>query len=328
MIWLTWRQFRGQAVTALITLAAFTAFLIYLGLRIRHTYDINTGCTGCTTEAAVEAMDNSYADVLQLTGFLVVLLPAVLGAFWGAPLIARELENGTHRLVWNQSVTRTRWLATKLTIVTLAGVALVGALSLLITWAASPYDKLIDSRFEPFLFPTRNIVPLGYAAFAVLAGAAIGLLTRRTVLAMAITLGVFVALQILMPTLIRPHLLTPVTEAVAFSAAGAGGLGVNQSGAVSVHEYAVPGAWVLTPDGRLYDAAGQPATRAEIQDCMRGEGPDKDFACLETKKLHLTLVYHPADRYWTFQWLEVAIYLALALLLAGYAFWRIPRGLS
>jgi hypothetical protein len=52
------------------------------------------------------------------------------------------------------------------------------------------------------------------------------------------------------------------------------------------------------------------------------------MACLEAQKLHLSLSYQPADRYRTFQWLEFAAYLVLAGLLAGFAFWRIPRWLS
>lgn len=330
MIWLTWRQFRVQALTGLIALVALAAYLIFLGLRIRHTYDVTVGCAGCTADGARSAMDNQYADVLQLTGFLVVLVPAVLGAFWGAPLIARELESGTHRLVWNQSVTRTRWLAVKLTMVTLGGVVLTGALSLLVTWAASPYDKLIDHRFEPLLFPTRNIAPLGYAAFAILAGAAIGLLTRRTVLAMAITLGVFAIVQVLMPTLLRPHLQTPVTRSVAFSASGTtflSGDGDGDKSTMSVQEYSIPGAWVLTPNSDLLDAAGRPVTFRMVDGCMKGFGPE-DFKCIEKMNLHLVLKYQPGSRYWTFQWLELAVYLALAGLLAGFAFWRIPRGTS
>ncbi|MET8571734.1 hypothetical protein [Streptomyces sp. NPDC004783] len=49
------------------------------------------------------------------TGLLVVLtVPAVIGMFWGTPPISRELETRTHYLAWNQGVTRTRWLVTKL----------------------------------------------------------------------------------------------------------------------------------------------------------------------------------------------------------------------
>ncbi|MGX6600923.1 hypothetical protein ACWKSP_02120 [Micromonosporaceae bacterium Da 78-11] len=188
---------------------------------------------------------------------------------------------------------------------------------------------VLENKYAaPMSFAARNIVPLGYAAFAVLAGITIGLLVRRTVLAMAITLALFTALQILMPTVIRPHLQTPVTAAVAFAADGANGLGMNAAGDVSVQEYEIPGAWNLSPDGRLYDAQDKPVTRESIQNCMTGQGPDKDFPCLEALNLHMSLTYQPADRYWTFQWLEFGAYLLLAALLAGFAFWRIPRGLS
>ena len=57
---------------------------------------------------------------------VVLVLPALIGLFWGAPLIARELEAGTHRLVWNQSITRTRWLAVKLGLTGLAAMVAAG----------------------------------------------------------------------------------------------------------------------------------------------------------------------------------------------------------
>ena len=52
---------------------------------------------------------------------LAYVVPAVIGIFWGAPMIAREIEAGTYRLVWTQSITRTRWLVSKL------GVAGIGS---------------------------------------------------------------------------------------------------------------------------------------------------------------------------------------------------------
>jgi ABC-type transport system involved in multi-copper enzyme maturation permease subunit len=332
MTWLTWRQFRAQALIALGALAALTIYLVVLGLKIRQTYDANVvDCaTGCSLSNARDALENGYFEMLLLSGLLVVLVPALIGAFWGAPLVARELETGTHRLVWNQSVTRTRWLAVKLTFVTLAGVALAGALSLLLTWAASPYDKLLAGRFDPLSFPTRNIVPLGYALFAVVSGIAIGLLVRRTVPAMAITLAAFAVLQILVPTAIRPHLQPPVTQTVAFDAdtrvsefSTGGGNGVTING----YENTLPGAWMLSGRVPLLDAAGKQVTREQISGCIKGD-LRKDMACLAQKNLHFTVTYQPASRYWTFQWLELGAYLLLGGVLAGFAFWRIRRGVS
>lgn len=327
MIWLTWRQFRGQAVVAGTALAALAIFLVILGLRMRGYYDANVGCTGCDAPAGTQLMKDKYFNILLLTGFFLILVPAVIGAFWGAPLIARELEAGTHRLVWNQSVTRTRWLAVKLSFVTLAGLAFTGVLSLLFTWAASPYDRALNDRFDPLFFPTRNLAPVGYAVFAVVAGITIGLFTKRTVIAMAVTLAAFAVLQILMPTVIRQHLQPVVNESVAFVGANSHGLGLNHNGEISIPGYDVPGAWVLTANPLLLDASGKQPAKAVTEPCFTGE-PERAKQCLEALNLHAELRYQPADRYWTFQWLEAGVYLLLALLLAGYAFWRIPRGLS
>lgn len=332
MIWLTWRQFRGQALIAVAGLALVAAYLVFLGLQIRQWFEVNVDCTGCSVSAARHAFEEEYFTALLLSGFLVLAVPAIIGAFWGAPLIAREIETGTHRLVWSQSVTRTRWLAVKLAVVTLAGVAVTGALSLLLTWTASPYDSLFGSRFDPLVFPTRNVVPLGYAVFAVALGTTVGLLIRRTVPAMAVTLAVFAALQILAPTAIRPHLQAPVTKTVAFTERTVvdGFQSSGPDGPVRIGGYArtLPGAWVLTGESTpLLDAAGKPVTRPQLEQCFKGD-PDKDTACIATMNLHFTVTYHPAGRYWTFQWLEFAGYLVLAALLAGFAFRRIPRGLS
>ncbi|MGP0047447.1 MAG: ABC transporter permease subunit [Solirubrobacteraceae bacterium] len=146
-------------------------------------------------------------------------LPAGHGSplFWGAPLIARELETQTFTLAWSQSVTRTRWLAAKLAVGGLAAVAVTEALSLLFTWWAAPLrwaaghggsgNSLAMNQFNPLAFATHGITPLGYAAFAFALGVSVGTLIRRTVPTMAATLAIFAAVQIAMPLWIRPNLL-------------------------------------------------------------------------------------------------------------------------
>ena len=173
-----------------------------------------------------------YHLIYLLGALLIVLLPAVIGLFWGAPLIARELETGTFRLAWNQTVTREHWLAVKLGALGLTSMAMAGLLSLILGWWASPIDRAADlqgaggfqSRFFPLDFGTRGIAPIGYAAFAFAFGVLVGLMVRRTVPAMGITLAVIIAVQIAFPLVIRPNLISPVRSTSVVTAAAIDGL--------------------------------------------------------------------------------------------------------
>ena len=227
MIWLTWRQFRVQALTAAAALAGFAILLAATGphLASRYAASAITGCHGfgCQTAAITflsQLQATSLYPIVYLLGLALILVaPAIIGIFWGAPLIARELETRTFALAWNQSITRTRWLAVKLTLTGLAAMAVTEALSLSYAWWADPIRKALDlggstslfsgSRFSPLIFATHGITPLGYAAFAFTLGTTIGALIRRTVPAMAVTLAIFAAVQIAMPLGIRPHLIPP-----------------------------------------------------------------------------------------------------------------------
>ncbi|MEU4324856.1 hypothetical protein [Nonomuraea dietziae] len=100
----------------------------------------------------------------DLVGWLPLLAPAMIGAFWGAPLLAREFEHGTDQLTWTQSVTRRRWLIAKVgglgAAVTLGGLALGG---IVYAWLA-----VFDSSAFPVNFFNTNwfrLVGIGPAAW-------------------------------------------------------------------------------------------------------------------------------------------------------------------
>src|SRR5579875_2381229 len=209
MIWLTFRQFRAQAVAALAVLAAAAIAFLITGLRMHHAYTADLASCGAQNNCSdvLNQLRYDYDSPFNLSQLLVLAAPALLGIFWGAPLIGRELESGTHQLVWNQSVMRTRWLAVKLVGVGAATVITAGILSCLLTWWAGPLDQIHGSRFAAMTFASRDVVPLAYAAFAFALGTAAGLLLRRTIPAMAITLAVFLGVQILVPAVVRPELL-------------------------------------------------------------------------------------------------------------------------
>ncbi len=245
--------------------------------------------------------------------------------FWGAPLIAREFETGTFRLAWTQDVTPTRWLAVKLGVVGLASVAVAGLLSLMVTWWSSPIDQ---ASMDPWAaFAQRDITPIGYAAFAFALGVTAGMLIRRTVPAMAITLAVFAAVQVVMRLWIRPHLITPAhtTSALNIASITATGSDVPGGGLFVDATVNIPGAWVyssqmITPSGHL--ASTEPATQA-----CAGPNTTGNTCNAYIARLHLRQVvtYQPASRYWAFQWYETAIFLGLAVILAGACFWQIRR---
>ena len=222
MIRLTWLQFRAQAVTAAAALAAFAVLLVATGPHLASLYAAS-GLSGCQ-RGCEQLADNfqqglyggTYWD-LYLTGIVLILLaPAVIGLFWGAPLIARELETGTSALAWNQSITRTRWLAVKLALIGLAAIAVTEGLSLMQAWWAAPIGRAVGqggntylamNRYSSLVFATHGITPLGYAAFGFALGVTAGALIRRTVPAMAVTLAIFAAIQVAMPLWIRPNLI-------------------------------------------------------------------------------------------------------------------------
>jgi ABC-type transport system involved in multi-copper enzyme maturation permease subunit len=343
MIWLTWRQFRGGAVMMAAALAVLAAILSLTGPGLADDY--STGIAACTSQSGgcsdfVERFfDDNLIPLLAVTA-VVLVLPALIGVFWGAPLIARELEAGTHRLVWNQSITRTRWLAVKLGLTGLAAMTAAGLGSLAVTWWSSPIDKAATElpRMAPLLFAARGIVPIGYAAFAFALGVTVGMLVRRTVPAMAITLAIFVAGQIAMPLLVRPHLLPPTRSTIELTESNIDGFHWDESGEVlQVWSNAGPAdAWVLSshsvdPSGNAVDSISMSSSSGPCAPPTGTLDEGSVTACLdEIQRLgyRQEATYHPSTRFWPFQWYETGIYSALALGLAGFCFWRIRRRLS
>ncbi|WP_020575431.1 ABC transporter permease subunit [Actinopolymorpha alba] len=324
MIWLTWRQFRAQAAAMVVPLAAFAAVLAITGTQLRDEYDRD----GADFLPQLSGANSS----LYLIGALAVMVvPAIIGMFWGAPLITRELDAGTHRLVWSQSVTRICWLVIKLGLTGLAAMTVAGILSLAVAWWASPIDTAADAtsvlagfyfpRLSPVIFDARGVAPLGHAAFAFIVGVTMGVLVRRTLPAMILSLAVFLAVQIAMPIWVRPALVTPEQVTTPITAEN-----LRRWDGERVHlTLDQPGAWVTAQ--QTVNAAGQPvAAPSWVTDCL-GQGAAQR-ACvnkLDQLGYQQLVSYQPADRFWTIQWLELAIYLALAAALAGFCAWLLLR---
>jgi ABC-type transport system involved in multi-copper enzyme maturation permease subunit len=331
MIWLTWRQSRAQAAVIYAALAVMAAILAVTGPHLLHLQD--TSASNFLNRVKGDGTVSTLYLVYSLT---LVALPAVIGAFCGAPLVARELDAGTHRLVWNQSVTRTRWLAAKLGLTGLAAMAAVGLLSLALTWWAGPIDKAVGNttssaapvgfffpRLSPVVFDARGIAPIGYAAFAFALGVTIGVLTRRIVSAMALTLVGCAVTQIVESMWVRPLLFTPGQLTTVITPTS-----FMNSTTVNVN---APGAWITST--HIVNATGHPVAGVSLADwlkCMPAPGQTDDacFARLTSLGYRAQVSYQPDSRFWGFQWYETAIFLALAFALAGLCVWWVRRRLS
>lgn len=325
MTWLTWRQSRLQFLTAAaaLVLIALTYGLTAPGLN--HLY----AQYGAAHRGAflAQVRTGSYAVLYFAGGAVMYLAPLIIGAFWGAPLIARELEAGTHRLAWNQSVTRTRWLIVKLAIGAGAAMVFAGTASLLLSWWAGPIDKAGGfpvgtsqlSRFQPIVFGTRGIVPIGAAVLAFTIGLAAGLIVRKILPAMGVTLALFTAALAAMPLCVSPHLITPVqyTRPVV---ANLTTMAMTPRGRINDPVTTLPGAWILTD--QIITPGGKVFTLPSVPACQTGTQAKCD-AWLATQRLRQHVVYQPASRYWTFQVLQTTMWLALAAALAGLSLWRI-----
>jgi hypothetical protein len=327
MNWLTWRQFRVPALSVFAGVAVIGVIL------------------GITGPDLVGRTDFSDQDgMFAATLIVMYLLPAVIGVFWGVPLITREVESGTHSLVWNQTVTRKRWLATKLGVGVLAAMVAAGLLSLAITWWASPIDALANTateggmppRISPDVFVARGIVPIGYAAFAFVLGVAVGIVLRRTVAAMAVTLVVFAAVLLSMPYLVRPYVLPPLEDKITVTTENLRGVQGNDQGlieSVTVHEPAA--AWVLTNETVDPSGAAVSPLPGFVQDCLpvrNASSPPPSFQAigecmtkLGDRGYQQQVAYQPGYRFWPLQWIELAIFLALSTLLTWFCFRRLRQ---
>ncbi len=349
MTWFAWRQFRSQALFVSGLVVAVAVFFAVTGPHLWSLYDGLKTCSAHGDCASLtNSVSNGYATVYPFVQALSIALPGLLGMFWGAPLIARELESGTYRLAWTQGVTRERWHFTKLAVGGGASVVVVGLMSLMLTWWSSPYDTLSADRFSSSIFDSQYVVPLGYAAFAFALGVTAGVLWRRTVPAMATTLAVFIAVRLSFAHFIRPRLLSPITKITSLKhaqnlgfertptgmsfVAGTGNppnsLLVDSS-VVGHHGATVTSQWLKDNCRALFNFS-PPPVNGNSGPTQTGVRPTAFSDCAHkiTASFHLVVSYQPPYRFWTFQWLEMSTYLVLATLLGLFSYWWVRRRIA
>lgn len=319
MWWLSWRQHRAGALTGALLLAVMTTLLITTGLTMHDAYR-SDGIAACLPGASAAAGCQSLIDsfTARFTGLndllpWLVIVPALIGMFYGAPMIGREFDLGTWKLVWAQDISRRRWFLIRLAIPTAAVLALAATFTALFAWWRQPLDA-IQGRFDPTAFDLAGPSFAASALFALSLGVLAGALVRATMPAMALTALGYIAVRVPIEIFARPRYLTPLTRTIDPVAHD------KTTGPAITHDWILHTGWIDNHGHHLTDAAKH---RLIAQAASAGT----DLArYLQAHGIANYVTYQPASRYWTFQAIESGILLGLAAILLAIAYQLVTHG--
>jgi hypothetical protein len=327
MAWVSWRHHRVALGGAVGFLGALSVWLWTAGLQLHKAYAAAVACRP-STSAACQNLVNAFqsTNVILKGGFVLQAVPALIGAFVGAPMLAREIETGTFRYAWTQGFGRRRWTVAKLVLIGVAVAAVAGAFSLLVSWYYQPYLASGNgavfsspSPLSPGLFDLRGVAFAAWTLVAFAIGALAGMLTRRVVPAIVATLAAYAGLALLAANVLRQHYVTPLVAR-----------GSNLPGA----------AWITSEwwtKGGKVAFGGRPPIDLLRQLCSASfvTGPGGGIAirgasfsptsCLVQHGYTQWSDYVPASHFCQFQWIEGGWLLALSAVLVVVTVWLVRR---
>jgi hypothetical protein len=326
MAWVSWRQHRATLAGLVAVLGAAGLYLYITGRYLRHEVIVY---------GEMFTANGSGKMSMTPAAALFQVIPALIGAFVGAPVLARELETGTFRYTWTQGFGRERWAAAKLAQIAVAVMAVAGAFGFLFSWCYAPIIG-VPQGLSPLMSITFDLRGVAFAAWALVAfaiGALAGILIRRVVPAMFATLAAWSGLAVVTGAYLRPHYETPLVTS-----------GFNLPSA----------AWVISQRWTLH---GKPVSVSTVGQVLHKIGAAEfapgQFGLLPSQSGPTSsqagraagstsgnvnpaqyLVHHgytqltsyqPASRFWPFQWIEGGWLLALSVLLIAAAIWLVRR---
>jgi hypothetical protein len=305
MAWVTWRQQRLTLAAVVAVLGAVSVYLLVTGLQIHHESFVPFGA----------------GPGLTLSSVLFQVIPPLIGAFVGAPVLARELETGTFRFAWTQGFGRARWTVATLAPLALAVTLAAGAVGFLFSWCYGPHinGKYVLSPLAATTFDLRGVALATWTLVAFAIGAVAGILIRRVVTAMLATLVAWSGLAVLTGVFLRPHYEAPLVTS----------------------KLDLPnGAWVMS---QQWTRAGKPVSLSVVNQALQKIGmtefspgqisqiPGSNPGSVSPTQYLLhhgftqVAVYQPASRFWPFQWIEGGWLFVLSLLLIAAAVWLVHR---
>jgi len=304
MGWVTWRQHRLTLAGVVAVLGVASVYLYITGEQLRHQGFVSYGAgTGLT-----------------LTAALFQVIPPLIGAFVGAPVLARELETGTFRFTWTQGFGRARWTIGTLAPLALGVTVLAGAFGFLFSWSYGPQIgvKYGLSPFAGLTFDLRDVAFAGWTLVAFAIGVLAGMLIRRVVAAMFATMVAWSALAVVTGAFLRRHYEAPL---------------VTSKLNLASTDWNMSSSW--TRDGKRVSSStiNQVLEKVGVQVNGHGQSVVKGSPLGNMSPTQYLIhhgftqltSYQPASRFWPFQWIEGGWLLALSLLLMTAAVWLVHR---
>jgi ABC-type transport system involved in multi-copper enzyme maturation permease subunit len=326
----TWRQHRFALGGVAMLLGVLTVCLWLAGLQLHHAYAAAIACHPASSPACQNLINTfNGMDVFLANGVILQVVPVLIGAFVGAPVLARELETGTFRFAWTQGFGRWRWTLGKLALLAIAVAGATAAFSVLVSWYYQPYFATGNqalglsgmSPFSPGVFDLREVAFPAWTLAAFAIGALAGMLIRRVVPAIAATLAVYAGLAFATGDFLREHYLTPLVTTNNFNLSGS--------------------AWVISEWWTKGGTTLSQSTLRQVMDpvferLMPAVPPDQvhlyKVPTLLNAEQYLTqhgytywTRYQPGSRLWPFQWIEGGWLLALSVLIIAATLWLVRR---
>jgi hypothetical protein len=310
MAWVTWRQHRAALAGVAVFLGALAVYLWLTGLQMHHAeaaYCHTAGSLGCAIN-----FTGRYGETAILVSIALQVVPALIGAFIGAPVLARELETGTFRYAWTQGIGRLRWTVGKLVPLAIAVTAVAGAFTVLFAWYNQPW--VAAGYVSPFSGRVFGLLGVAFAAWTLAAfaiGVLAGMVIRRAVPAIAATLAVYAGLAFTTGLWLREHYITPLVTS-----------SPNPPGSA----WAISG-WYTKGGTFAFGDHGNGIASTVRQICggpCHGTRVSLVQLLAQHGYTHWTS-YQPASRFWAFQWIEGGWLLALSVLLIAATVWLVRR---
>jgi hypothetical protein len=314
MAWVTWRQHRLALAGVVALFGVAAVYLLITGLQMHHAYAAVAACRPAGSAICRQVSGdflNTYLPGVGPALGLLQVIPALIGAFVAAPVLARELETSTFRYAWTVA---------KLVPLAVAVTVAAGAFSVLVSWYIQPIFGAGDDNgpLYPTIFDLRGVALAAWTLAAFAIGALAGTLIRRVIPAMFATFATWAGLAFVTGAFLRRHYEAPL---------------------ITTNPNVPHPAWVIS---QLWTRGGQPASLSMINQTLHGvdiqavtpgdfqPGPATPPSIdpvhyLVQHGYTLLTTYQPDSRFWPFQWIEGGWLLVLSLLLLAATVWLVRR---